>query len=90
MVALQIRNVDEDVRDALVVRARAKGQSLQVHLLEMVRDDARRATNLAILERFEGRHDGALLPAGDAAEELRAPRAGREASLSAPGRTATP
>lgn len=53
----------------------------------MVRDDARRATNLAILERFEGRHDGASLPAGAAAEEL---RAGRGASLSSPVSTTTP
>lgn len=90
MVALQIRNVDDDVRDALVARARAKGQSLQAYLLEMVRDDARRATNLAILERFQGRHDGASLPAGAAAEELRALRAEREESLSGRGSTATP
>lgn len=47
-----------------------------------VEDDARRATNLAILKRFRGRHDGASLPAGAAADELRALRAEREASLS--------
>lgn len=82
MVALQIRHVDEDVRDALATRARARGQSLQAYLLQMVQDDARRSTNLAVLERFRGRHDGASLPAGAAAEELRALRAEREASLS--------
>ena len=56
----------------------------------MVRDDARRATNLAILDRFECRHDGASLPAGAAAEELRELRAGREASLSAARDATTP
>lgn len=88
MVALQIRHVDEDVRDVLAARARAKGQSLQAYLLEMVEDDARRATNLAILNRFSGRGDGASPPAGAAAAELRDLRAVREASLaSAPGTT---
>ena len=90
MVALQIRHVDEETRDALAARARARGQSLQAYLLEMVRDDARRATNLAILDRFEGRHDGASLPAGAAAEELRELRAGREAFLSAARDATTP
>lgn len=47
-----------------------------------IEDDARRATDLAILERFRGRHDGASLPAGAAADELRALRAERETSLS--------
>lgn len=83
MVALQIRHVDEDVRDTLAARAQARGQSLQTYLLKMVQDDARRATNLAVLDRFEGRSDGASLPAGAAAEELRALRTERETSLSA-------
>lgn len=82
MVALQIRDVPEDVRDALAVRARARGQSLQALLLSLVVEEARRSRNLALLDRFAGRTDGsALTPdqVADAIAEVRAERDERDA-----------
>ena len=57
-VALQIRDVPEEVRDALAEMARKRGQSLQAFLLALVEQEARFARNLAVLKRFEGRTDG--------------------------------
>lgn len=58
MVALQIRDVPEEVRDALVAVARSRGQSLQMYLLDVVKQQAGFARNLEIIQRFEGRSDG--------------------------------
>src|SRR6266508_3602400 len=55
VVALQIRDVPEDVRDALVAQAKARGQSLQAYLLELIETQARRLRNTAVLDRFAGR-----------------------------------
>jgi len=49
MVALQIRDVPDDVRDALTDRARSQGQSLQAFLLDVVRREAGFARNRVIL-----------------------------------------
>jgi antitoxin FitA len=70
MVALQIRDVPEDVRDALVAQARMRGQSLQAYLLELVETQARRLRNTAVLDRFAGRTDGARSLPGETAAEL--------------------
>ncbi len=48
-MALQIRDVPEDIRQALADRAAARGQSLQAFLLMLVTDEARRSGNLAFL-----------------------------------------
>lgn len=92
MVALQIRDVPEDVRQALAERARARGQSLQAFLLSLVEDEARRSANLALLDRFVGREDGSRLSvsvATDALDRARAERdvevAGRRTSVGDPG-----
>lgn len=55
MVALQIRNVPDDVRDALAERARSRGESLQAYLLEMVTREAGWNRNVEILERISRR-----------------------------------
>lgn len=81
MVALQIRDVPEDVRDALVERARAQGQSLQSYLLSLVEEDARRAKNRAVLSRFAGRSDGSRTAPGETGDELRAARESRDRSF---------
>lgn len=82
MVALQIRDVPDDVRRTLAERAKAQGQSLQSFLLSVVTDEARRSRNLAVLERFEGRHDGgSRLSAGEATDDLDAVRAERDVQL---------
>jgi plasmid stability protein len=40
-VALQIRDVPEEVRDALAQAAAARGQSMQSYLLDLVAEEAR-------------------------------------------------
>lgn len=81
MVALQIRDVPDDVRRALAAGAAARGQSLQAYLLAVLTAEARRASNLTLLRRFTGRVDGTWLPSADPAVSLDATRAEREASL---------
>jgi len=81
MVALQIRDVPDDVRQALAERASAQGQSLQAFLLSLVTDEARRSINLAMLARFGARHDGSRLSMAEATEALDQARAEREALL---------
>ncbi len=82
MVALQIRDVPDDVRQTLADRAAARGQSLQSFLLKLITDEARRSTNLALLERFGGRQDGSQLSMTQVTEALDQARAEREAFLS--------
>lgn len=78
MVALQIREVPDDIRQTLADRAAARGQSLQSFLLGLVTEEARRSTNLALLQRFDGRHDGSRLSMAQVTEELDQARAGRD------------
>jgi len=81
MVALQIRGVPEDVREALADRARAQGQSLQGFLLCLLQEEARRSRNRALLERFVDRNDGSLLAVEEAAEAVSEAREEREGQL---------
>lgn len=48
-VALQIRDVPEEVRDALASAAAERGQSLQAYLLEMIRREVRIRRNVDII-----------------------------------------
>ena len=70
MVALQIRDVPDEVRDLLSADARARGQSLQAYLLELVETQAGRLRNTAVLDRFHGRSDGVIASADEMAAEL--------------------
>jgi len=70
MVALQIRDVPEEVRDLLVAQAKARGQSLQGYLLALVEREASRSRNAAILGLFDGRSDGARALPGETAADL--------------------
>ncbi|WP_413801035.1 hypothetical protein [Streptomyces iranensis] len=92
MVALQIRDVPDEVRDILAERARQLGQSLQGYLLDLVKNDAERAGNVALLQRFESRSDGAETSMSETVRELDTDRAAREAgpglSPGEPGATA--
>ena len=81
MVALQIRDVPDGVRQALAERARARGQSMQAFLLSLVEDEARRSANLALLDRFAGRDDGSRLSADRATDALDSARAERDHQL---------
>jgi len=82
MVALQIRHVPDDIRQTLAARAAARGQSLQSFLLTLVTEEARRSTNLALLDRFGGRQDGSRLTSAQVTEALDHARVEREAFLS--------
>ena len=81
MVALQIRDVPEELRDRLSELARQRGQSLQAYLFDVVSDEARRQDNLAVLDRLgRGRYGTRLSPA-DIAGALHTGRAERDTEL---------
>lgn len=65
MVALQIRDVPDDVRQTLADSASRRGQSLQSYLLKLVTDEAGRSANATMLSRFANRIDGSSLSAAD-------------------------
>lgn len=50
-VALQIRDVPDEVRDALTKEARRQGQSVQAYLLHLVEREAKRLRNASAFER---------------------------------------
>jgi antitoxin FitA len=81
MVALQIRDVPEELRDRLSELARQRGQSLQAYLFDVVSDEARRQDNLAVLARFGQGAYGARLSSADIDGALRTARAERETEL---------
>jgi plasmid stability protein len=78
MVALQIRDVPEPVRDKLVARAQANGQSLQAFLLDLVTQEASFVDNLELIRELNARSSGSSVTADDvlaALDEVRAERA---------------
>lgn len=81
MVALQIRDVPEELRDRLNELAGQRGQSLQAYLFDVISDEARRQDNLAVLSRFARGSHGARLSTDDIGGALRAARAERDAEL---------
>lgn len=85
MVALQIRDVPEEVRDILAQRAQQEGQSLQAFLLDVVKAEAERANNLSVLARFEGRTDGLTDDSSDIGQEIAELRRARDAELGESG-----
>lgn len=70
MVALQIRDVPEEVRDVLAERASARGQSMQAFLLALVQAEAQRARNAVVLAGLANRTDGTRSAPGQTAVEL--------------------
>ena len=81
MVALQIRDVPDDVRDTLAALARVRGQSLQAFLLSIVVNEARRSANAALLERFSERSDGSRLEPAEIVTALQEVRSERDGQL---------
>jgi hypothetical protein len=81
MVALQIRDVPEKLRDRLSELARQRGQSLQAYLFDVVSNEARRQDNLAVLDRFGQGTYGTRLSSADIDGALRTARAERDAEL---------
>lgn len=53
MVAIQVRDVPDDVREALVAAARERGESLQTYLQSVLAREARMARNRAFLDIHE-------------------------------------
>ncbi len=78
---IQIRNVPAEVHEALTEQARASGQSLQNFLLDVVRRQAARSNNLAIMREFEGRNDGTNLSPDEVVADLQAARDSRNDEL---------
>lgn len=80
MVAIQIRDVPDDVRDALAAEAAERGQSLQGMLLSLLKEKSVAGINTALLQRFDGRQGGSSLTAeatADAIAQARSERDGR-------------
>jgi plasmid stability protein len=75
MSTLQVRDVPEDVRRTLKLRAAAAGQSLSEYLLSELSRLARQPTLDELTTRV--RHRGLVEPTTRAAELLRADRAAR-------------
>jgi hypothetical protein len=84
MVALQIRDVPDELRDKLTAIARDRGQSLQSYLLDIVSDEVRRRDNLAALQRLTGRSWGTRLSTDDIVGTLDTARQARDAALGVP------
>lgn len=81
MAVVTIRDVPDDVKDALAREARERGQSLQALLLGMLNRQAAFAHNRRLLEEIErdlATGGGAGADAPDAAEVLAQARTGRE------------
>lgn len=77
MVALQIRDVPDEVREALVERAREAGQSLQGFLLGLVVREASFHRNRAVIADLASWTTGAGVTPDDALAALDAARAER-------------
>jgi hypothetical protein len=74
-VALQIRDVPEDVRDALAEAAASRGQSMQAYLLDLVAEEARIARVTSIFADLAP-HRVVIPPELDAAAIVREGRDG--------------
>lgn len=53
MAAIQVRDVPDDVREALITAARQRGESLQTYLQSVLAREARMARNRAFLDVYE-------------------------------------
>ncbi|WP_448061097.1 FitA-like ribbon-helix-helix domain-containing protein [Cellulomonas hominis] len=70
MVAIQIRDVPDDVREQLTQRARAKGQSLQAFLREVVLREASFTHNVAVLDAAAAWRKGSATTGQDVLDVL--------------------
>ncbi|GAB2693488.1 FitA-like ribbon-helix-helix domain-containing protein [Nocardia thraciensis] len=72
-VAIQIKDVPEEVRDAIAARAAARGQSTQVYLRALLEREFRAERNKHLLESLVGRRSLSL-SADDVVDEIRSGR----------------
>jgi len=84
MVALQIREVPEELRNRLSELASQRGQSLQAYLFDVLLDEARRQDNLAVLDRFSKGTYGTRLSSSDIHDSLDDGRSERDTELGVP------
>ena len=75
MPSIQVKNVPDDVHSVLRQRAAKARMSLQDYLLQHLTEEARQPTVEEIFERI-GEHSGRQVSLKDAAEIVRAERAG--------------
>jgi antitoxin FitA len=76
-VAIQIKDVPEEVRDAIAARAAARGQSTQVYLRALLEREFRAERNKRLLESLSG-HRGLDLSAEEVVREIRLGREDEE------------
>ena len=74
-VALQIKDVREEVRDAIAARAAARGQSMQVYLREILEREYRAERNTHLFDQLIS-HRSLALDAQDIVDYIRAGREG--------------
>lgn len=72
-VAIQIKDVPEEVRDAIAARATARGQSTQVYLRALLEREYLAERNRHLLESLVGRR-GLAMNAGEVIDEIRSGR----------------
>jgi plasmid stability protein len=77
MVAIQIRDVPDEARDALTERARSRGQSLQAFLREVVLREAAFGHNVAVLDGIASWRTGSAATGEDVLGALDDARARR-------------
>ena len=82
MGAIQVKDVPEELHEALRRRAIAEGMSLADYVLDLIRRDLGLPSRREWFERLATREPVNLRP-GEAAEALHAARAEREAQLAA-------
>jgi plasmid stability protein len=74
-VAIQIKDVPEEVRDALAARAEARGQSTQTYLRSLLEREYQTQRNRQLLEALAG-HRSLTMTAEEVTTIIRADRDG--------------
>lgn len=78
MVNIQVRDVSEEVRDAVAAEAAERGQSMQSYLQSTLEAIARRRRAIAMLKKLDTMGGGYTGPAEDAVKEIASQRAERD------------
>lgn len=78
MVNIQVRDVPDEVRDAVAAEADERGQSMQSYLLSTLEAIARRRRAIAMLKKLGTMGGGYTGPAEDVVEEIASQRAERD------------
>lgn len=81
MVAVQVRDVPDDVRSRLVEEARARGVSLQTYLLDVLIRESRAAHNRGALRAWVPVRGTGAAPPVDTVELMAQARAERDREL---------